>query len=297
MDVNKYDLVIIDEDIIFNSIIPNKTDISISDLKRLRKKIAPESAISKKINQVITQSKKEEFFTLPAIDYDKAGDGKPIGVDVPSFCLAKHFCYRKASDKENELSGDCISFLKPVEFMKNTKYIMVSATVNETVCQYYLGKHNIEFYDCKKAKFTGTLNQYHDRSMSRSDVDKDTAIINQIKKWSGFTHTISFKKYQMGDLHFGNTAGCDHMKGKNIDVIGTPHQPEWIYKLFAYSIGLDFDAGARIKPNTTVDHNGYRFRFTTYDDKLRDIQFYSSFPLGLFDIKAYAATFNGILLA
>ena len=79
----------------------------------------------------------------------------------------------------------------------------------------------------------------------------------------------------MGDLHFGNTAGCDHLKGKNIDVIGTPHQLEWIYRLFAYSIGRDFDIDARIKPSTTVDHNGYRFRFSTFDDKvLRDIQFY-----------------------
>ncbi len=65
------------------------------------------------------------------------------------------------------------------------------------------------------------------------------------------------------------------MKGKNINVIGTPHIPEWIYKLFAYTIGCDFDTEASIKPGLMVSHNGWRFRFTTYEDKaLRAIQFY-----------------------
>ena len=66
------------------------------------------------------------------------------------------------------------------------------------------------------------------------------------------------------------------MKGENIAVVGTPHQPEWIYKLFAFSLpGLNFDIDARLKPGTTVEHNGWRFRFNTYEDEvLRAIQFY-----------------------
>ena len=86
---------------------------------------------------------------------------------------------------------------------------------------------------------------------------------------------ITFKKYHTGDLYFGNTAGCDYLTGKDIDVIGTPHQPEWIYKLFAYSLGLDFDAEATLRPHIPVTHNGYNFRFTSYQDQvLRAIQFY-----------------------
>jgi len=71
-------------------------------------------------------------------------------------------------------------------------------------------------------------------------------------------HTILFKKYKMNDLYFGNAAGCDHLKGQNIDVTGTTHQPEWIYKLFAFSIGLGFNLEEKLKPHTTVVHNGYR---------------------------------------
>ena len=81
--------------------------------------------------------------------------------------------------------------------------------------------------------------------------------------------------FHQGDMHFGNTEGLDYLKGKNIDVIGTPHQPDWIYKLFAYTIGLNFDLEAKTKPKQVVTHNDYRFHFTTFDDeKLRQIQFW-----------------------
>ena len=84
-----------------------------------------------------------------------------------------------------------------------------------------------------------------------------------------------FMDHYAGELHFGNSAGCDYMKGENIDVIGTPHIPEWIYKLFAFTIGCEFDTEAKIRPGLTVEHNGWRFRFTTYEDEvLRAIQFY-----------------------
>ena len=132
------------------------------------------------------------------------------------------------------------------------------------------------FYTSKEAKLTGTLFQYGGKTMSRSFMRDNPAIIGKIKKWSGIKYTISFKEFDnhyMGDLHFGNCSGCDILKNKNIDVIGTPHQPEWIYKLFSYSLGFDIDT--KLKPNTIVTHNGYRFRFNTYDDKnLRAIQFY-----------------------
>jgi hypothetical protein len=282
MDVSKYDLVIIDEDILLGSIIQNKIDISISELKKLKKETTPGGAVGKKVEAVLkyikAEDKASDFFTLPAIDFDEADDGIAMGVDIPSFCSATRFLYRRASDKENKLNEDCITFIQPVEFKPNTKYIMVSATVDEKVCEFYFGRDNLEFYECKKAQYEGSLLQDHRRSMNRADVRKDPDIIGRIKGWSGFKNTISFKdfmKYYCGDLHFGNSAGCDYMKGENVDVIGTPHIPEWIYKLFAFTIGCEFDTEAKIRPGLTVEHNGWRFRFTTYEDEvLRAIQFY-----------------------
>jgi hypothetical protein len=222
-------------------------------------------------------TEKEEFFTLPAIDYDEDDDRKPMGVDVRSFCAAKHFCARKEYNKKSGVEEDCVTFMNPVHFKPDTKYIMVSATVDKNVCEYYFGKDNVEFYECSRAKNVGTLNQIYDKPMSRAFIRKDPAIIERIKKWSGFEHTITFLEFEQGDdsMHFGNTAGRDEWKGENIDVIGTPHLPEWIYKLFAYSIGLDFDLDAAINPNAIVERNGYRFRFAAFEDKpLQNIQCY-----------------------
>lgn len=280
MDVSKYNLVIVDEDIIFSTIIPNRGNISIADLKKVLKKIAASSPLAAKIRKTLKCIKTNEFFTLRKIPNDKGYADISMAVNIPAFCSATHFCFRKASDRDSDLKTDCVSFMNPVKFGENVKRIMVSATVDEKICNYYFGADNVKFYECKIAQYAGNLNQYGDRSMSRADIAKDTTIFKRIKDWSGFRNTISFKKYRVaglydGELSFGNCAGCDYLKGENIDVIGTPHQPEWIYKLFAYSLELDIDTDANIKPNTPVQHNGWSFRFTTYSDEdLRAIQFY-----------------------
>ena len=290
MDFSKYDLVIIDEDFMFNSIIPNKVDVIISALKRIRNKlrnrIAPVSATLEKIDRIIGHSKtckKEyELFELPEVDCDISEDDMPMGVDISSLCTATDFVYRKVSGSEDGQNGDRVSYFLQDRFkdsIKDTKIIMMSATANKEICEDYFGKKNVDYYECKKARNLGTLNHYHDRSFSRSDIAKDVTVLTKIKNWSGFKHTICFKTSMHmfsgdGDLNFGGTAGLDHLKGQNIDVIGVYHQPEWVYKLFARHLGLTFDENARLK-TCTVEHNGYRFQFMTFDDeKLRAIQFY-----------------------
>lgn len=276
MDVSKYDLVIIDEDIIYSTVIPSRDTTSISELKKLKKELAASDPLAAKITKILKQIKRSEYFTLNEIDYDRAYADIKMAVNIPALCSATYFCYRKPSAWENDLKEDCVSYIKPVKFPKDTKYIMLSATANKDVCEYCFGEGKVRFYNCKEAKLTGTLNQFGDKSMGRNSMAGDISIISKIKKWSGFHDTISFKKFlkhYAGDMYFGNCAGCDYLKGKDLDVIGTPHQPEWIYKLFAYSLGFDIDA--KLKPNFTVTHNGYRFRFRTYNNQtLRAIQFY-----------------------
>lgn len=276
MDVSKFDFVIVDEDIIFSTIIPSREDISISDLKRLKKKLAASDPLAAKIKKIMKKIERVGFFTLDEIEYDKSYADIKMAVNMPALCSAKHFCYRKVTDSESNLTEDCVTFVKPIKFQENTKYIMLSATANKEICEYCFGEDNVTFYDCKEAEIRGTLNQYGDKPMGRRSIRKDPSIIAKIKKWTGVKNTISFKefhKYYEGDLHFGNCSGYDSLKGRDIDIIGTPHQPEWIYKLFAYSLGYDvYDS---LKPNTVVTHNGFRFRFMTYADEiLRNIQFY-----------------------
>ena len=280
MDASKYDLIIIDEDIIYSTVIPNRETVSLSDLKKLRKKVRKELAASDplaaKITKILKKVNDSEFFTLDKVNYHRAYADIKMAVNIPALCSATYFCHRAASDQENDLTEDSITFIKPVKFPEDKKYIMLSATADERICELYFEKENVRFYNCKEAVLTGKLYQYGDKPMGRSSIRKDPSIIERIKQWTGFEHTISFKefhKYYDGDLHFGNCAGCDTLKGENIDVIGTAHQPEWIYKLFAYSLG--YEVNDRLKPGTDVVHNGFQFRFITYANEiLKDIQFY-----------------------
>lgn len=276
LDLSKYDLIIVDEDIIYSTIIPNRENISIADLKRLKKKLDEKDPLKAKVKKILKKSKEEEFFTVEEIEYRDIYDDLEMEANIAALCSAKHFCYRENSDSEPGEQDECVTFVIPIEFPEDKKYIMLSATADKEICEYYFGKDNVTFYDCKKAPILGTLYQYGDRNMSRSAMRQDKKRLEKIKKWTGIEHTISFKEFESDydiDLHFGNCSGFDLFKGKNIDVIGTPHQPEWVYKLFAYSLGFDVDE--KLKPQTIVIHNGFRFRFTTYEDKiLRNIQFY-----------------------
>lgn len=270
-----FDVIMIDEDIIFKSIIPNQCEIPISDLKKLARDVA-DIKLAKKIKDVLKSAKTESLFIAPAIEWSGEKDSDSVStheVDTLSFCMSKHFCCRKASEEKN-LTEDTVVFLKPVKF-KNIKHIMVSATADETICKYVFGESNITFYNCKKAGYKGVIHQYYDKSMSRACIDQDTDIFRKIKEHTGIKNIITFKKYNIGDLYFGNTEGCNHLAGQDINVIGTPYQAEFLYKLFPYTIGLDFDKDTQLKPNLTATHNGYRFRFTTYEDEvLRAVHFY-----------------------
>lgn len=278
--LEKYDVVIIDEDIILSSIIPNQCEIPLSTIKKIEKKAAKEKGpaygqLLKKIKRLFRIAKTDTLFKLPGFEWEDDKDedqqnknedidGISALTDIPSFCLAEYFIYRKA-DSEEHLSEDSIVFLKPYKF-KDIKHIMVSATVDRDICEYCFGKQNVKFYECKQAQYAGILNQYFDKSMSRSFIDRNPGILEKIAEWSGFCHMITFKKYGIGDMYFGNAIGCDHLKGQDIDVVGTPYQVDFLYKLFPFSLGLDVDEGAVMKP-CLVTHNGYIFRFTTYDEK------------------------------
>ncbi|MCM1329144.1 MAG: hypothetical protein NC253_06845 [Ruminococcus sp.] len=268
-DLAKYDEVIIDEDIILSSIAPNQCEIKLSLLKDIAKKLKgsqEHQELVEKIQQILKASKKSEMFKLQGFNWDYDKNNEPIeGIseltDLPALCKAKYFMCLDGED-----SNSSIIFLKPYKFHKR-KYIMVSATVDKDICEYCFGKENVKFYECKQAAYTGQLNQYYQKSMSRRCIDEDKSILDKIHKWSGFDHMITFKKYGRGDMYFGNAIGCDTLKGEDIDVVGTPYQVDFLYKLLPFSLGLDIDESAELKP-CIVNHNGYRFKFTTYEDEV-----------------------------
>lgn len=105
--------------------------------------------------------------------------------------------------------------------------------------------------------------------------DSDPEFFNKLKKENkDFDYIITFMKYKSEAddcvIHFGNTEGCDCMKGKNIIVAGTPHYNEVVYKLIACHIGVDCDCQMRFRE---VTDSCYKYWLNTYENpQLRDIQ-------------------------
>ena len=184
---------------------------------------------------------------------------------------------RRASNEEH-LKEDTVAFLKPAGFPAQ-KYIIVSATASEDIYRQFFaeyGKGNVDFHECKKARYKGTLYQYPQKSMSRSSMANNAGIVGRLIRRFGMSEgrTITFMKEGVGELHFGNTEGSNSLEGEDILVIGTPYHAEFLYKLTAFALGIDFNEDEEMKTQT-VEHNGYQFLFRTYGNKgLRAVQFW-----------------------
>ena len=274
--LREYDAVIIDEDIIFKSVIPNQREITVSKLEKLLKETTDRS-LAKKIKRLLKHAKTQSCIGLESFEWENEetdGSDKLLPFDMPSFCRAEQFYIRRESE-EADLKKDTVTFLKPVSF-KNVKYIMVSATADEEICEKYFKGRDVHFYECKRAEYQGELKQYPDKSMSRTCIANDPDIIQRLMERLHMDEekVITFKKENIGNLHFGNTEGSNTLEGQDILVVGTPYHAEFLYKLAALEMGAAFDENEKMKPQA-VTHNGYRFWFTTFENEyLRDIHFW-----------------------
>jgi len=276
--LNEFDAVIIDEDIIFKSALTGQCEIPLSKLKKLESKTT-NSFLKKKVRKLLSHAKDESCIELISFDWDEEDDKKYIEgkhplIDIAAFCSAEKFYIRKKENGEN-VEKDTVVFLKPILF-HNMKYIMVSATADERICREFFYDRKIEFYKCKKARYEGVLKQYPGRSMSRSSIASDPDVVSRLMEKFNLdeSRVITFKNQDIGQLHFGNTEGSNTLEGEDILVVGTPYHADFIYKLAAFTMDMDFDEDEKMVPQT-VTYNGYRFRFTTYkNENLRAIHFW-----------------------
>lgn len=98
LEVSGYDLVIVDEDIIFSSIITNRTEISVSKLKKLRARFPKENPMRKKVNKLLgyiaksTHGQPEEYLILPSVPHEK-DEYDDISMDIGNQRLCLCGCY------------------------------------------------------------------------------------------------------------------------------------------------------------------------------------------------------------
>ena len=112
--------------------------------------------------------------------------------------------------------------------------------------------------------------------MSRSCLKNNQGIVRRLieKFHLDEDNVITFMKENIGNLHFGNTEGSNSLEGKDILVIGTPYHAEFLYKLAAFSMGIDFDEDEKMTLQDVI-YNGYAFKFTTFEnEELRAVHFW-----------------------
>jgi hypothetical protein len=273
--LDEFDCIIVDEDIIFKSVISNQGEIKVSTLKKLLHKTS-DPMIRNKITDLLEQSNHRSCIYSKGFQWEYESESDPkLQINIPAFCAAEYFCFRSAKNEQN-LDEDVFSFIKPFSLSEKRKYIIVSATADEEIYRSFLGKDRIRFYECKQARYQGELLQYYKKSMSRSCIERNAKIIGRIQQKLNIddSHVITFKKEDIGALHFGNTEGSNTLEGEDILVIGTPYHAEFLYKLTAFSLGIRFDENEKVKTQEVV-RNGYRTTFTTFENEdLRAIQFW-----------------------
>ena len=255
--LKKYN-IIIDEDIL-KTMVKNQISVEISDIEDLLSHNISEK-VRNHLNKIIDNADKHLLFSVDPIGSCKA----KVDFNLNALLNAENFY----------TDGKTLVFYNTPE-LKDMKYTVLSATADEYIYENYFGSDRIVFHMCKTAKYKGKLIQYFDNSYSRRYIERNEKTYDEIEKIVGDVPKITFKKYSNDEygIHFGNSEGCNCMKGQDIAVIGTPHMADFIYRLLAYQMGYNSeDDKLRYQE---VCHNGYKFWFYTYQNELmRRIQFW-----------------------
>ena len=158
-------------------------------------------------------------------------------------------------------------------------YIMLSATANEEICSKTYGNMSFCFHECAKVKYKGKVRLYADKTYSRTCLKNDPELIEKIAEKHTDECFISFMS-EMNNipvpiadkLYYGKALGTNSFAGRDITIIGTPHVPEYVYKLFAAELNHDTASSLAVRK---AEYANYEFELMTFDDPfLKEIQSY-----------------------
>ncbi len=270
--------VIVDEDILQMYLFNQITGVGTDTLQR----VCRESSFD------MLRDRAEAVLRAPENTYCSM---KPVDSAVSSFFMREK--------QETDTAGENVNgLLRAAAFVRHPdgtvnyfcpamlppgKYIILSATLNEMMYRMYFKSMECIVYEQTPVKYAGKLEQYTYHSLGRADLeDKYEKIMEFIRNhgWEGWD-IITFKKFAEGTnsegLYYGNQAGCDRLKGKNLVVIGTPYTVDDRYRLVAHYLGVDANRKEDFRPHRQrIEYNGYSFLHTTYKNGLlREIQTYS----------------------
>lgn len=283
--LDKY-TVIIDEDILQLQILNKISSVSAVCLEELARSGYPAySDIAKQMSDT-EENVYKKISAMPYAEPLNEEQLEELGAagddNINDIRLAGSFV--KLMDEEGNVT---VKYFCPSN-LPRAKMIVLSATINENIyCRYFEGKQKIYTYPVINAGYMGKLVQYTYHSLGRRSLSNKQEIFNLLPEITGKRDIdiITFKMIEERfgrtlnghNLHFGNSAGIDALKGKDIAIVGTPFSVEESYKLIACYLGADVNKPQDKMPRMRrISHNGCNFVFVTYEEELlREIQMYA----------------------
>lgn len=96
--LDAFDSIIIDEDIIFKSVISNQEQITARQLKKLKKKTT-DCEVLHKIEKLLKKSEKQACIKTEMFEWDVDDEDMPkVPFDILSFCQAERFYFRRSDE-------------------------------------------------------------------------------------------------------------------------------------------------------------------------------------------------------
>ena len=269
--INRYE-VVIDEDILM-SIFKNTSTISFGDIElALEKEAIPEeerSFVKRLLNASDSRIEVRKPLELRISQLDKIYE-KEILRNVPLVDFLQAASYQVDVPKKQ------VNFFN-VRQIPDVKMTIVSATLNEELYKNYCKGQKICFMKVPVVKYKGKLIQYTAHSLSRSNL-ADIGYEKIKEKLDKFIESkekniITFKKYREdSEIYYGKSEGYNEYKGKDLIVIGTPHNVPFLYHLIGAYLGYDAEDKLCLR---MTENDTYSFKFMTFkDDKMRNLQFY-----------------------
>jgi len=171
-----------------------------------------------------------------------------------------------------------VYYIKKVQFPKNKKVIILSATADSFIYEKLYPERNIIIHEIGNIELKGKIIQIENYSFSRAqlNIGRGMKHHNLAKAISGELSVITYKKVKMNfinpNVHFGALRGHNNLAAQNIIIVGTPREHETKYLLYARILNLQYKTTEQ--KNMRCEYNGFEFNFYAYiDDNLRNLQF------------------------
>lgn len=178
---------------------------------------------------------------------------------------------------EDEEYSDKLFYFIHNELQEDRKYIIFTASPNTILYKKAYGDR-LKVCDFSDIENKGQIIQYIDYSCSQSSLEGKNCV-DFVKKHIGYDAVITYQKYRelfpnnSTQLYFWNLLGYNYYNNRNINVVGTPHLPEHIYRLYGGFLGIDVNSEGKMEKRK-VAHNNYYFNFRTFENKeMQELQF------------------------